>query len=107
MIEIERAAGHLVGETAGIACFLAGKPCGAELFVSGVGDRFGSREIADLCFELAPDRRGGGDADLLVEDRAQLGGIAAVAQARFGIAGAGKRGGERSEEHTSELQSLM
>src|SRR3546814_14761298 len=75
MIEIERAAGHLVGETAGIACFLAGKPCGAELFVSGVGDRFGSREIADLCFELAPDRRGGGDANLLADDRAQQGGI--------------------------------
>src|SRR3546814_5731513 len=85
--------------------------CSSDLVVVAFGTQR-RLQAADVIFRAAPEADGGGGR--LIRKRHQLrGGAQQVQQARFvetlelGLVSNAAIGGLRSEEHTSELQSLM
>ena len=104
-VEVQRAVHDQFGQAAGIALLLPRQATGAQRIEIARQQRFGCAAHAQFRLQLAPDRRGGGDADLLADDGAQQGLISRLAHARHRIADAGDRGAECRLRRSDEVQA--
>src|SRR5690606_15751257 len=92
-LEIELAGRYELAERARVTLLLARQAARAQRIEVGRQQGFGRNVRAEQLFELAPDARRRGDADLLADDRAQQRAVAALADSRLGITGASERCG--------------
>ena len=104
-MKVQRAVHHKFGQAAGIALLLPRQATGAQRIEIARQQRFGCAAHAQFRLQLAPDRRGGGDADLLADDGAQQRLIARLAHARYRVADAGDRRAECRLRRSDEVQA--
>jgi hypothetical protein len=104
MGEIEPAGEHFLGEALGIADLLARQPGRAQRLVAGRGDLRRIGGAAGRGVDPRPDRRRRLDADLLADDRAQQGFVAARADARLRIADLRERDGESGFDRAESIE---
>src|SRR3546814_4118442 len=97
-MKIERTCHHQFSKAACVALLLSRKTAGTQRIELTCQQFAGRAALAKQRFQFAPDRCGGLHAHLLPDNGAEQGCIATRTDSWLRI---------RSEEHTSELQSLM
>src|SRR3546814_8974056 len=106
-MKIERTCHHQFSKAACVALLLSRKTAGTQRIELTCQQFAGRAALAKQRFQFAPDRCGGLHAHLLPDNGAEQGFIATRTDSWLRITDTAKSGPERSEEHKSELQSLM